>query len=140
MQNRRQNFRLYYSAAERPSVKLELMSPRQEVHTALLDLSAQGMRVRIEGKAPPLCVDDALVAHLELPRLDKPLSITCTVVYLERNGTGVDCGVHFRPLLLPAADEKRDAQLRRYLLDEERRQRKKRRNAGGRLKLFTGSP
>lgn len=139
MHNRRQNFRLYYLAAERPVVRLELMSPCQELETALLDLSAQGMRVRIEGKAPPLCVDDSLMAHLELPRLDKPLSITCTVVYLERNGTDVDCGVHFRPLLLPGAEEKRDAQLRRYLLDEERRQRKKRRSAGVRLKLFTGN-
>lgn len=138
MDNRRQHDRLPFPAAERPPVLLELPDRRRRLTAALLDLGERGMRVRLEKRTRPPGLDDTLLAHLDLSPLRRPLAISCAVVYLERIGPWLDCGVQFLPLLHPTAEEARTRLLRRYLGAEQRRRRKTRRGSGLRLRLFTG--
>ncbi len=138
MENRRQSLRHYYPAAERFPVTLKLVDRHAELNALLLDLGLEGMRVRLEDEPPPLCLDQSLLAHLELPGLAESLSVTCAVVYLERIGSAQECGLRFLPLLLPAANDRRERLLWKYLMNEQRRTRKKRRGPGVTLRLFTG--
>lgn len=138
MEDRRKHYRHLFPAAERPSVRLDQVNQRSSFQAELLDLSLEGMRLRLEGRSSPLRLDERVVAHLELPRLATPLTLTCSVVYLERLGEVLDCGLHFLPLLVPAAQKERERILGKFLLEEQRRGRKKPRNSGTRLKLFIG--
>src|SRR5262245_49338283 len=136
MDNRRQDERIAFPAAERPSVRLELPGRRESLTGSLLDLSVRGMRVRLGGRTRPPVLDEDLLVHLELPRRPVPLALPGAVVYLERVGPALHCGIRFLPLALPAADDERERTLRRYLAEQQRRP--PRRGPRARLRLFTG--
>jgi hypothetical protein len=137
MQNRRQSERLYFSVAERPRIELEIEAEDMRLTALVLDLGMEGMRLRLPGRTPPLALDASVRAKLQLPRLETPLTVVGTIVYLERLGAVMDCGVRFLPLLLPAANDERKRILAGYLKAEQRRQPKGRSKV--RLGLFRGT-
>lgn len=96
------------------------------------------MRVRLDRRVRPPGLDDLVLVHLDLPALGSPLTMSCSVVYLERLGSRLECGLHFLPLLHPEADARRAAALRGYLQTEQRRRRKAHRASKPRLRVFTG--
>jgi hypothetical protein len=138
MKNQRQNFRYRYPLIERPVARLERDGCPTGIRADVLDLGVEGMGVSLEAGAPSLQMDETIRVHLELPRLEEPLAISCAVVYLERVGANLRCGLRFLPLLVPAATTMRERTLWRYLREEERRGRKKGRSSGVHLRLYLG--
>lgn len=139
MEDRRRSYRFHFSAPERPSVRLERTHPRAVLQAQLVDLGVEGMRMLLPDTTAALHLDERWLSHLELPRLAKPLTVTGSVVYLERVGADLHCGIHFLPLLVPAASDERERTLWKFLMEEQRRRRKQARSSGVRLKLFTGA-
>ena len=134
--NRRQNYRFSFPTGERPRVEVVLRQLPQRAQ--LLDLGVQGMRVRLSESPAPPALDEAVTVRLELPRLAAPVVVSGTVVYLERMGRALDCGVRFLPLPRLADNEERDRVLWAYLMEEQRRHHKKWAGSRSRLRLYTG--
>src|SRR5262249_7624317 len=105
MQNRRQNQRYRFPAPERPPVQLERVDGYGRVNAELIDLGLGGLCVGWESATSPFALDDRVIAYLDLPQLSAPLRMTGSVIYLERRGAELACGVQFLPLLVHAAND-----------------------------------
>jgi len=128
MENRRQTYR--HSVTSPARVTVELLMPNQQApqRCELIDLSVDGMRIRLDANAGPsskLAVGDQLTARL----VELGLSLIARVRYVQRQDQHIECGIHFLPAAATAANERRETTLGRFLAEEQRRLRREQREA-----------
>jgi hypothetical protein len=132
MNNRRHTYRHPFVAAEQ--VKVELVAPAKgrALRCELIDLSIEGMKVRLDANASP-GVDEQLTARLlgrPTPPVHLGLLLLGQVKYVLPEGRHVCCGIQFLPAASLPLNEQRESALGRFLVEEQRRALRQRLPAG----------
>jgi c-di-GMP-binding flagellar brake protein YcgR len=126
MENRRRTFRLTFVPQEAPRVELYPREKHDGFEGELVDLSVEGMCVRLRGSVT-LRVDDTITSRLLAWKGPAPAELSLTlparIVHHERDGEDTILGLHFQPTADPATNENIERTLFGFILAEQRRQR-----------------
>ncbi len=123
MDNRRQTYRHSFAPAEQIAIELALPGERTARRGELIDLSIEGMQVKLDGDASPR-VEEELTAHLlgrRVPFVQLGMSLPGQVKYVRQHGSQVHCGIHFLPTASVTTNDQRETTLARFLAEEQRR-------------------
>ena len=121
MTNRRNYYRHHFTGPDRLWVLLEPSLERHPFQGEIIDLSVDGMRVRLASSASSPALDSAIIARPCIPAMEVPLGMNARVVYDALVGNQRDLGLQFLSSANPALDEKRQNVIWHYLLDQQRR-------------------
>jgi c-di-GMP-binding flagellar brake protein YcgR len=128
MNNRRETYRHSFTTAEQVEVELALPGEQTTRRGEVIDLSIEGMQVRLDVGASPR-VEEELTARLlgrPVPPVQLGLSVISQVKYVRRHGSHVYCGIHFLTAASPAVNDQRESTLGRFLAEEQRRELRRR--------------
>jgi c-di-GMP-binding flagellar brake protein YcgR len=124
MESRRNHYRHYFGPGEQFSVRLESPVSRAALEGEILNLSADGMCVRLRATAMPFRLHDCIRVEATLPRTTVKLSIHAVLVRVERRGADTFACLQYLPTLIPNAVEGLRKTIWRFLLEEQRRERR----------------
>ena len=123
MENRRQTYRHTFGEADRVRVELTAFDEKTTLRGELMDLSIEGMKIRIES-SPALEIGCALIIRLirrHTPPVQLPLSLVGQVMHIEGEGQHVYLGIHFLEQSSTAMKDQRESKLSHFLAEEQRR-------------------
>ena len=123
MDNRRQTYRHLFVKAEKAGVEMTALEERNPLRGELIDLSIDGLRVRIDG--PTTIEVGTRLTIQEIRRHTPPahllLGFVSQVKYIVQEGPHVCLGIEFLRQGLQELNNLQESKLRRFLVEEQRR-------------------
>src|SRR5437868_5681502 len=95
MDNRRANYRHTFPVADRSPVDLALADHPQYASGEIVDLSVEGMKVRLDGGTNWLRTKERVVTKASFHRAGLRLTLDATIAYVERGPFDCYCGIRF---------------------------------------------
>ena len=122
MENRRQTYRHTFGEADRVRVEFTTFDWKTTLRGELLDLSIEGMKIRLEAKVT-LEIGVEVTIRLNqrrIPSTHLPLSLVGQVKHVEDRGQQVCLGIQFVQQASPTANVPRESKLSHFLAEEQR--------------------
>ena len=123
MENRRQTYRHPFLEPGSIEVEIAAADGQQSLRGEILDLSVEGMKVRLEAKnalelGGQLTI---LLIRRQTPPVHLPLRLVGQVKHIEPDGRYICLGVQFLELATASAGDSGERKLSRFLAEEQRR-------------------
>lgn len=123
MDNRRQTYRHLFVKAEKTGVEMTAVEERNPLRGELIDLSIDGLRVRIDGPTTIEVGTKLTIQEIRrrLPPAHLLLGFGSQVKNIVREGLHVYLGIEFLRQGLQEMNSLQESKLRRFLVEEQRR-------------------
>ena len=123
MENRRQTYRHPFVQTEKAGVEMTGLAEKNTIRGELVDLSIDGMKVRLEAHTALDVGAQLTIREIRRPTppVHLPLGLVSQVKYVVQEGLHVCLGMQFLRQASPEVSSLHESRLRRFLVEEQRR-------------------